>query len=364
MPSPDQETTMANDIYLELQKRLDLYSLGFPATSSGIEIQMLKKLFSEDDAAFFLQMSPRLEDAASVAARIGKPVDVITERLEDMTRRGLLFRLVKDGTAKYGAIPFMHGLVEFQVGRFDRDMSAMLERYFEEGFHDAIARNASLFLRTIPVERSVVPEHRVAAFEDAREILDRADIIAVSNCICRTEKKMMDGGCGKPVETCFMFGSMARYYIENKLGRQVDAAEALKIVREAQDAGLVTQPSTSQNPAGMCNCCGDCCGVLMAVKKFPKPAEMVFSNYQAVADRDLCNGCEACLDRCQMEAITMNDRSEAVVNRDRCIGCGLCIASCPAGALSLMPKPEIERQVPPATTTEQMLAMAKRRGIL
>ena len=45
---------MNTDIYRELQQRLDLYSVGFPATTSGVEIKILEFLFSEEDASVFL----------------------------------------------------------------------------------------------------------------------------------------------------------------------------------------------------------------------------------------------------------------------------------------------------------------------
>jgi len=54
---------MAKDIYQELRKQLDLYSLGFPATESGIELKILKKLFRKEDAELFLRMTQRLETA-------------------------------------------------------------------------------------------------------------------------------------------------------------------------------------------------------------------------------------------------------------------------------------------------------------
>jgi Pyruvate/2-oxoacid:ferredoxin oxidoreductase delta subunit len=312
----------------------------------------------------FLDMSPALEEPASVASRLGRRMEEIAPRLEDMASRGLLFRMKKAESVKYGAIPFMHGLMEFQVKRLDRSFSELMEQYFAEGFHGAIAGTAGMFLRTIPVQQSVMPEHRVAAYDDAVELLKKAPVIVVAECVCRKEKKTLDRGCDKPLETCFMFGSMARYYIDNAIGRQVDLNEAVRILADSQKAGLVTQPATAQNPSGMCNCCGDCCGVLGAIKKFPRPAEFVFSNYQASADAAACTGCEVCLDRCQMEAIAMTPGGTAEVNRDRCIGCGLCVTTCPAEALSLKAKEGAGLRVPPATSGEQMLLIAKNRGLI
>ena len=97
-----------------------------------------------------------------------------------------------------------------------------------------------------------------------------------------------------------MFGSMGQYYLDRGMGRKITLEEATAILTKCHEAGLVTQPATSQNPSGMCNCCGDCCGVLRALNKHPKPAEMVFSNHFATVVTDSCTGCETCLDRCQM----------------------------------------------------------------
>ena len=49
---------MSTDVYRELQERLDTYSMGFPPTESGVEIKILKRLFSGEDAAMFLALTP------------------------------------------------------------------------------------------------------------------------------------------------------------------------------------------------------------------------------------------------------------------------------------------------------------------
>ena len=290
---------MTKDIYRELQTQLDNYSLGFPATESGIELKIIKKLFTEDDAKFFLTMTRKLETSEQVAQRVEKPVAEVTARLEDMTNRGLLFRLRRGGSIKYAAIPFVHGLFEFQLKNLDRDLAEMMEQYHREGFSENFHTIGGMFLRTIPVEKSIDVTHHVAAYDDAIEILKSRDYIVVADCICRKKNKVIGKGCDKRMEACFLFGSMGQYYVDKGMGRRIDLDEAISILNEAQNSGLVTQPATSQNPAGMCNCCGDCCGVLISIKAYPRPAELVCSNYFAVVDRDLCAGCETCLERCQ-----------------------------------------------------------------
>ncbi len=355
---------MSENIFQKLQQRLDRYSMGFPATKSGIEIEILKYLFSEDDAKLFLSLTQSLATAKSIATNLNQPENKVTAHLEDMASRGLLFRLKKGETVHYAAIPFVHGLFEFQLKNLERSLAKMVEQYSEEAFDKAIQRGAEYFLRIIPVNKSVEVTHSVASYDDAVEILKSKSRIVVADCICRKRAAVVESDCGRPLEACFMFGSMGQYYFDRKMGREISLEEAIEILGKCREAGLVTQPATSQNPTGMCNCCGDCCGVLRAVKKHPKPAELVFSNHLAVVDSDACTGCEICLDRCQMDALSIKDHTTAEVNRDRCIGCGLCVTGCPSEAIRLIPKSGAQWRVPPASGAEQMMLMAKKRGIL
>lgn len=354
---------MTNGIYRELQERLDKYSVGFPATASGIEITILKTMFTEEDAAFFLSLTPALESPEAVAERVCKPVEETADCLEDMAKRGLLFRKRTGDSVKYGAVPFVHGLFEFQVKRMDKKYAKQVEQYFNGEFSHSMAQNAEGFLRVVPIQQSIDVTRNIAAYEDACALLKKQKLIVVSDCICRKVSATVEAGCGKLMEACFMFGSMAQYYIENGLGRQVEVDEAMRILTAAQEAGLVTQPATAQNPMGMCNCCGDCCGVLKSLNGYPKPAEMVFSNYYATIDAEACIGCEACVDRCQMNALSMNGEECAEIDLDRCIGCGLCVTTCPSEAIALALKPKHRQKTPPVTSGEQMMNLAIKRKI-
>lgn len=334
--------------------------MGFPATESGIELKILNYLFSEADALMFTSLTPMLETAQAVASRLERPEADVAAQLDDMAEKGLLFRLKKETGPRYGAIPFVHGLYEFQVKNLKPDLADMAKQYFDEAFDDAMQAGADYFLRTIPVQQSIDVTRNVASYDDAVEILKSKPFIVVTDCICRKTADLADHDCGKPLEACFMFGSMGQYYLDRNMGRKISMEEAVGILGNCREAGLVTQAATSQNPAGMCNCCG----VLRALNKHPKPAEMVFSNHFAVVDIEDCTGCETCLERCQMEALSLNADGLAVVAEDRCIGCGLCVTTCPTEALKLVPKSEAGLRTPPANNVEQIMRMAQKRGLL
>lgn len=352
---------MVNDVYEQLRARLDDMGPGYPATDTGVEIRILKRLFSPEDARLFLDMTPMLEAPADVAQRTGRDPSEEAAHLEDMARRGLLFRHRKEDRARYSAIPFVVGIYEFQLNRVDRELAEDLEEYFEKGLGRAFQSTGTPVMRAIPINTEIVMETPVATYEDALAIIDSQKIIALAPCICRTTAQKMDKGCGKPLEACFVFGSHGHYYVENGMGRYVDKEEAKRIIRGNEEAGLVMQPFNSQAVGGMCSCCGDCCGMLRSLKIQDSPAEAVKSNYYAVIDEDLCTGCEVCLDRCQMDAIDIIDEN-AVVNRKRCIGCGLCVTTCDTEAVGLVRKSGESIYEPPKNGMETYMRIAQARG--
>lgn len=352
----------SKSIYERLREQLDQYSIGFPATASGIEKKILQKLYTEEEASLVLDMSMMLETPESVAVRTGRDLEEVSNLLEAMARKGLLFRRRRAGLVKYAAVAFVIGSYEFQLKNMDRELAELVEAYMEEGFMDLSPDKNISPLRTVPVRESIQGIHQVAPYEQARQIIKTKKKIALADCICRVQQGLLEKACDKPIEVCLSFGSHADYYVENKMGRYISQEEALAVLDTCEEAGLVNQPVNMINPGGMCNCCGDCCGLLRNINKLSKPAEVVYNNYYAEVDVELCTACETCLERCQMAAITINDDQVAVVNTDRCIGCGLCAKTCPSEAIALKQKSEEKRVNPPESGRDLMIKTSEIRG--
>ena len=164
------------------------------------------------------------------------------------------------------------------------------------------------------------------------------------------------------MEVCLSFGGGAFYYEENGLGRSISQEAALDVLKTGMDAGLVLQPGNAKKPTNICMCCGCCCQVLKNLKTLDQPAKAVHTNYYAEVIEENCVACEACVERCQMDAIAVDD--VARVDTDRCIGCGLCITECPSEAMVLKQKNPDEQYVPPANVVETYINMAKERGLM
>jgi hypothetical protein len=201
---------MEKGVFIRLREQLDQYSVGFPATESGVEILILKKLFSEEEAEMYLQISMMLETPDSVAGRIGQDPEEVAILLEHMAGKGLLFRYHKKGPVRYGAVPFVVGAYEFQVQNMDRELAVLVERYFEEAFL-SVPTVSLTPLRTIPVYRSLDASWKVAPYQDAREIVKAQEHIALADCICRVQQGLLEKACEKPLEVCMIFSSHADY---------------------------------------------------------------------------------------------------------------------------------------------------------
>jgi Na+-translocating ferredoxin:NAD+ oxidoreductase subunit B len=346
-------------IYQSLADHLDRLPEGFPKTPTGVELRILRRLFTSEQAALAQFVTLKPEPAEAIASRAGSEVEATTRKLEEMSSHGLIFRLRKGEQVLYMAAQFLIGIWEFHVNDLDVDLIRDVNEYLPYFFKQK-TQVENPQLRTIPIGKALTPEQPIMPYEEARRIIAEQDKIVVAPCICRKEHQIIGGGCDRPLEACLVFGVGAEYYQENRLGRPIGHEEALKILDEAENAGLVLQPSNSQKVVNICTCCGCCCQVLKNLKSLPEPGRFAASNYFAVVNGDICAGCETCLDRCQMEAIEMDGPTASII-RKRCIGCGLCVPTCPEDAIRLQEKPEAERSTPPPNRMDRFKRLTEMR---
>lgn len=352
---------MADDIYRRLALYLDSLPGGFPSTESGVEIRILQRLFSpmEADLAMHLTLIP--EESKVIAARAGVTVDEAEKRLEQMALKGLLFRIeLKRRPPLYMSAQYVIGIWEYHLNDLDPQLIRDMNEYIPTLF-DIKAWKKAPQLRTIPVNKSLTVRQDIMHYEDARELVTSKRKIIVAPCICRREHKMIGEGCGKEDETCLVFGLGAEYYHKNGLGRFIDSTEALEILEKADKEALVLQPSNAKKIVNICCCCGCCCQILRSFKRYPRPSDLVSSPFRAEFKTADCEGCGVCVERCQMDALRLED-GVAVLDGDRCIGCGLCVTTCPTGALRLVRKPEKDQPRVPANMTEAYIRLGKARG--
>lgn len=351
---------MSDEIYEQLADALDKLPNAFPRTPSNVEIRLLKKIFSPDEARLAGHLRNDREPAAIIAERVGQPVKEVEKKLIQMAKRGLVWLKKQDGQLWFRLAPFVIGIYESQLENMDHEFAHLLEEYMDDGGAAGIMKPLPALHRVVPAHGAVKTEW-ILPYDDVRSILLAAKVFRVRDCICRVQQDLLGHRrCMFPLKNCLSFSSVERPPRPDDISK----AEALDILDRTEEIGLVHTVSNIAEGIGyVCNCCGCCCMILRGITDWGIENSVAAANYYAVIDPDECTGCGTCTERCQMHAISEKD-GVSVVDQKRCIGCGLCVTGCPDGAVTLRRKPESEIVHPPADFATWERERLKNRGLI
>jgi len=334
---------VVKEVYERLAKALDKLPNGFPQTPSRVEIRILKKIFSVDEASLASQLGGSMETVEAIARRVGLSEEETSEKLKSMAKRGLLWSSEQKGKSQYRLAPFIVGIYESQLEDMDHELAHLVEKYMNEGGAVGIMKPQPALHRVVPAQKAVKSEW-ILPYDDVKAILLASKAFNVRDCICRVQQDFIGRKCDFPLKICLNFSRIERPARSGDVSQE----EALAILDKAEEIGLVHTVSNVTKGFGyVCNCCGCCCGILRGITDWGIENSVAHANYHSVINQDECLGCGTCIDRCQVHAIReMN--GVAVVDLKRCIGCGLCVTGCPNGAAKLERKPKDQIVDPPA----------------
>lgn len=360
-----------HSIYRDLQRHLDKQAVGFPAIKSGAEINVLKLLFSPEEAALAMHLNYKLTSLEQIHQSVndnGMSIDWLESMLEGMAKKGVIMhRLNKEGLHCYQTIPFVVGMYEGQKNRLRPEVLTAFDQFTtDKAFGLSFLSTELPQMRTIPIEKSITVKHKVLTYDTLVDIINNSKgPFAIQKCICREMAKMKGNPCKKTTreETCMAIGIVAENSIRHDSGREISKDQALEIARENQNDGLVLQPGNSQEVDFICACCGCCCGMLGIQKMLPRPLDFWATNHYASVNAEQCIKCEKCINRCQVNALAIDkETGVAAVNLSRCIGCGNCIVECKQMAISLITKEKIS--IPPKTPEDLYdIIMENKKGV-
>jgi Pyruvate/2-oxoacid:ferredoxin oxidoreductase delta subunit len=331
-----------------------------------VELRILRKIFLPEEAEVAVEMGALPETAAAIAARLTKPVGNAEEFLNGMVINGQIMSGIVDGVRVYSLMPFLIGVYEGQRNRMDKELAELFEEYAAPllkvvaGFSPALGR-------VVPVAMNVSAETVIHSSDNVRKMIEEAKTFNLKTCICRKQKELVGSPCkhGPKGAYCLTISKVENDFtgpVAAILGKFISKEEALKVIADAEEKGLIhcTSNTTHFNQFAICNCCECCCGLFNAVKKHNVPYMYAESAYLAKIDQDKCSSCGICKEeRCPIDAIAENDGTYTVI-RERCLGCGVCTVTCPSDAISLEPHASTERL---ANNTAWNKERAKSRGL-
>lgn len=244
--------------------------------------------------------------------------------LEEMSRKGLLeYNWENPKHEKQYVLPmYVPGCAEFfnmnanildsnpEMGTFFEHMSRLpLEKitpFVPEG-------GAGIGMHVIPVEKAIEMENESVDLEHISHWLNKYEgKYAASPCSCRRSRLTHGEGCADdPKGWCIAVGDMADYVVETqKDGRYIDKAEALEILKVAEDNGFVHQITNidgANKIFAICNCNVNVCYALRTSQLFNTP-NMSRSAYVAKVDKANCVACGKCVEFCPAGAVKLGQK--------------------------------------------------------
>jgi len=345
--------------YNLLREHLDNMPNGFPSTKSGVEIEILKMIFTEEEASVFMKLKMVFETPQQISARSGIDIDTLKRVLPEMKNKGQVMGIAIKNFSLYKAVPFVFGIFEFQLSRIDREMAILLEKYDNEAFSADFFSKTPPLMKAIPIGIEVKDDTKIEPYESVAALIEGAKSWSVRDCICKKGQSLLDKRCDKPMEVCLSFAPVEHAFDDDQSSRAISKEEAYKILKLSEEAGLVHMTSNVKSGQYyICNCCKCCCGPLSKYIAVSKNSAAK-SNYVATVDTAACISCGACVDRCQAGAVKID---EYAVIKD-CIGCGLCISTCPTEAIKMVRRESSDTLHTPENELEWMDLRAKGRGL-
>lgn len=244
--------------------------------------------------------------------------------LEEMSRKGLLeYNWENPKHEKQYVLPmYVPGCAEFfnmnanildsnpEMGTFFEHMSRLpLEKitpFVPEG-------GAGIGMHVIPVEKAIEMENESVDLEHISHWLNKYEgKYAASPCSCRRSRLTHGEGCADdPEGWCIAVGDMADYVVETqKDGRYIDKAEALEILKAAEDNGFVHQITNIDGVNkifAICNCNVNVCYALRTSQLFNTP-NMSRSAYVAKVEKANCVACGKCVEFCPAGAVKLGQK--------------------------------------------------------
>lgn len=146
--------------YKALRRHLNKQPIGYPSTLTGVEIRLLKEMFTVDEAQAALHLNSKHETFDTIYARAkvnGDGEASFRNLLDSMGKKGSIFVKHVDGEPRYALHPIAIGMFEFQAKRLSPNFFLDIHKYFYPWFGLEFFTTKPPQLRVIPVEKGLPP---------------------------------------------------------------------------------------------------------------------------------------------------------------------------------------------------------------
>ena len=344
-------------LYINLRNKINRIGWGIGSGVEGNENawDFLMWLFTESDAEHYLEM-PMYQQftARDYSILSGRDEEECTQVLESMADRMLIIRRFRSGQTFYELMNAEFGYWEWAINHWN-DEGYVETHETSNGtgnpqgasFNaDSVTGRTEPYLIVMPCSEDVV-EGDMVPYTSWEKMVRSQTVMCTAPCACRTAGMKRGDRSAENIErfnvdTCWCAGDVAQMLIDAGIGHELTVEESIENIKSNVEAGTVCEGIWAKDQMLMCQCDNEQCVVLNAYKAAGGQGAImdVISLYNLNYDKDVCIKCGACLDRCNMGAISFGDDGYCVMN-DLCVRCGQCAYICPVHARSLSAKDDV-----------------------
>ena len=328
----------AADVYAELMQKL-----AYP--ESPYLRRILQKLVTPEEGRLLLGLP---SEPAELARKWAMDEKTVNAKLQELQERGLAVRTRKAVLFDRDVVQLHDSTLASSEKYVDTELLDLWKEFYEREWLQVLGSGprdyAAKLVRVLPAVKAIERSPGVSMAdlppqENLRELIKGADLLSAVACSCRRSLRR----CEAPVDNCLQFNKGAEHAINRGAGRKLSVEEAIALADDAEEAGLIhTWPfAVSPNLREICNCCRDCCMLFDPGFQFGTITQVLEkSRFRAQVDKDLCTGCQDCVERCFFGAIEMaksppGKKLKAAIDPEKCFGCGVCVVACEPAALTM-----------------------------
>ncbi len=346
---------------------IEVGKVPFPITANLIEFIKLK--MTEEQAKFLSIFKKNTLSFDEIKQNTRLPEEDILIMLGTLMDSGIVCGNQDDSTGKmvYTLMALFPGIIEYSLmkgesGEKEQEIAQIFEQ-IEIELREGIQSHYDIVLpqlKNLPATEEIIPVEKfitkksiqidktistgidvVITAKSATDIIDEYDDIAITHCYCREARRLVGDPCkiNDSSEVCINLGKSAQFAIKYNYAKPISKKDAKKVIREAENSGLVHKIFQSDLNFGrvidgICSCCKCCCGVFRSFHAGTWPYHTKTS-YTARINSKTCKGNGICVEKCPMENIILNDKKIAVL-QGKCIGCGICAHFCENNAIVMI----------------------------
>jgi len=339
---------MSEESYKKYIEHVSGWVFTFPEHADLIPLLNMRMSAGEAEFLSKIPFLPHTSEELSERLNISKAE--FEEKVKELAHRGLIFRIKGSSITRYALADslFIYYRMPGWEGKDDewnRKLAPLINRYYTEVYGEEFIGHPTKGLRTIPINQTIEDPKSIMPYEDIIKVVDNFKVFSVAHCACRMRHKLDpafgEDHCKHETENCLHFDTLAKFKLQNGIGREITKEECLEILKRAADAGLVHGVSNSMEKMDtICNCCACCCLFFEKVKNVPDIVGHQKSNYIREIDEEKCIKCGLCVKKCPMKALEIvgekKEDKKLKFTPELCLGCGVCVHKCPKDAIFLV----------------------------